>query len=459
MRNNNIILKTDSYKLTHWKQYPDNTQNVYSYFESRVGAKFKETVFFGLQYFMKEYLEGNVITLDNIKEAKAFTDQHLGPGLFNEEGWIYVLHTYKGKLPVRICAVPEGMPVPESNVLMTIENTDPNCCWLTNYLETLLVQVWYPSTVATLSRENKKNILKYLEETGTLKLIDFKLHDFGYRGVSCDEQASLGSASHLVNFKGTDTLAGILMAQQYYNTKEMVGFSIPASEHSTITSWGKDHENDAMRNMLDKYPSGMIACVSDSWDIFNACSNIWGKELKDKVIARNGILVIRPDSGNPPYIVPKVINLLGEKFGFNINQKGYKVLHDKVRVIQGDGINYEMIPQILYAMKDERLSADNIAFGSGGGLLQHVNRDTQRFAFKCSSVIVNGEQRNVYKQPLTDNTKNSKQGRLALINDNGTITTVQSNGINNKDILQPVFENGKIIKNITFEEVRNNASI
>jgi nicotinamide phosphoribosyltransferase len=446
MRNNNIILKTDSYKLTHWKQYPENTQNVYSYFESRIGAKFKETVFFGLQYFLKEYLEGTVITLNKIQEAKRFTDQHLGPGLFNENGWKYILDTYKGKLPVKICAVAEGTPVPESNVLMTIENTDPKCFWLTNYLETLLVQTWYPCTISTLSRENKKNIIRYLEETGDPKLIDFKLHDFGYRGVSSDEQAAIGAASHLVNFKGTDTLAGILMAQQYYNTKDMVGFSVPASEHSTITSWGRDHEADAMRNMLEKYPNGLVACVSDSWDIFNACSNIWGTELKDMVLNRNGTLVVRPDSGDPIKVVSQVIELLGEKFGFNTNKKGYKVLNDKIRVIQGDGINYEMIPNILEEMKYRKLSADNITFGSGGGLLQQVNRDTQRFAFKCSSVIVNGEQRNVYKQPLTDSTKNSKQGRLMLIKGSNGFETVQENTIcNYSNILYPVFENGKLI--------------
>lgn len=313
---------------------------------------------------------------------------------------------------------------------------------------------------SNIIKRKQKNILKYLDETGDPKLIDFKLHDFGYRGVSSDESAALGSASHLVNFKGTDTLAGILMAQKYYNTKEMVGFSIPASEHSTITSWGKDHEADAMKNMLEQYSSGLVACVSDSWDIFNACSNIWGGELKEKILARDGCLVVRPDSGNPIEIVPQVINLLGEKFGFIINTKGYKVLNEKVRVIQGDGINYEMIPLILEKMKNMKLSADNIAFGSGGGLLQQVNRDTQRFAFKCSSVVVNNKQRNVYKQPLTDTTKNSKQGRLMLIKgSNGFETKIQDTMCNYYNILQPVFENGKLIKNITFESVRNNSKI
>jgi nicotinamide phosphoribosyltransferase len=163
---------------------------------------------------------------------------------------------------------------------MTVENTDPKLFWLTNYLETLLVQVWYPSTVATQSFAMKKLLLEYLHETGDPLLIDFKLHDFGYRGVTCPEQAAIGAASHLVNFQGTDTIAGLELLGEYYD-EFCAGFSIPASEHSTITSWGKEHEVDACRNMLTQYPEGYVACVSDSYDIFNCCENIWGGELRE----------------------------------------------------------------------------------------------------------------------------------------------------------------------------------
>ena len=192
----NLILKTDSYKLSHYVQYPAGTENVFSYFESRDGAKFKETVFFGLQAFIKKHLIGAVITKEKVEQAKAFSDAHVGPGIFNYEGWMYIVEKHGGKLPIRIKAVAEGTAVTTSNVLMTVESTDKKCYWLPNYLETLLVQVWYPSTVATLSRDNKKNILKYLVETGDPAGIAFKCHDFGYRGVSSDESAQFGGGAH-----------------------------------------------------------------------------------------------------------------------------------------------------------------------------------------------------------------------------------------------------------------------
>lgn len=452
----NIITLTDSYKFSHAAQYPKGTTSVYSYFESRVGARFKETVFFGLQYFLKEYLEGQVVTKEKIDQAQKLVDAHVGPGIFNRAGWEYILEKHGGRLPVRIRAVPEGTVVPESNVLMTVENTDPKLHWLTNYLETLLVQVWYPSTVASQSRAMKQTILEYLEKTGDPSLINFKLHDFGFRGVSSVESAGLGAAAHLVNFMGTDTVAGLELAQDYYYGG-MVGFSIPASEHSTITSWGKEGEADAMRNMLETYPKGLVACVSDSWDIFKAAADIWGARLKDSVLAREGTLVVRPDSGDPMMVIPTVMQILAEKFGATKNEKGYMVLNPKVRMIQGDGVDVETLPEMLDAVKGAGFSIDNIAFGSGGGLLQKVNRDTQRFAFKCAQVTVKGEDRDVFKQPATDPTKNSKSGRLYLVKEPTGFATVHRT--NMPDVLQTVFENGKVTYEQTFEQVRARAAI
>jgi nicotinamide phosphoribosyltransferase len=457
---NNIALITDSYKLSHHKQYPLGTTNIYSYFESRNGAKYNNTVFFGLQYILKEYCVGVVMTKEKLEQAKKLADAHVGPGIFNYDGWLYIIEKHGGKLPLRIKAVPEGTPVSVSNIMMSVECTDPKCFWLTNYIETLLVQVWYPSAIATLSRENKKVILKYLEETGTPEAINFKLHDFGFRGVSSVEQAGLGAAAHLVNFMGTDTIQGITMLEDYYGATEMPGFSIPASEHSTITSWSRAGEVEAMRNMLIQYPKGLVACVSDSWDIINACANLWGDELKDLVLAREGTLVIRPDSGDPIKLIPEIIGILGDKFGLTRNSKGYLVLNDKVRVIQGDGITSETIPLILEAIKKAGYSADNLAFGSGGGLLQMVTRDTQCNAFKCSEAVINGEHREVYKQPITDGSKTSKKGRLALINEDGVWKTINGKDLNGrKDYLETVFENGELVKEYNLSEVRKNAEI
>lgn len=456
---NNIILLTDSYKLTHWVQYPPNTQSIYSYFESRVGARYPYTVFFGLQYFLKKYLEGRVVTTEGINQAKMFCNLHLGgrDNTFNEAGWQYIIDKRDGKLPIEIKAVPEGSVIPTSNVLMTIENTDPNCYWLTNYLETLLVQVWYPSTVATISRTVKEVIRAGLEKTGNISGLPFKLHDFGFRGASSVETAALGGLAHLTSFLGTDTVAAVGCGIQYYDSG-VCGISIPATEHSTITSWGKSKELDAYRNLLEKYPTGLIACVSDSYDINNACSNLWGRDLKDHVLNRDGCLVVRPDSGD---VIPMVLNVLyrlGEAFGTYTNEKGYRTLNDKIRVIQGDGCTPETIKKIIDAMIQNGWSIDNIAFGMGGGLLQKLDRDTQRFAFKCSAVQINGQWKDVYKQPASDPSKNSKRGKLKLINDFGNYETIPAED-NTRDELRTVFKNGELTQLDCFDAICKRARL
>lgn len=466
----NVVTLTDSYKFTHAKQYPPGAEKVFSYFESRVGATYSETVFFGLQAILKEHLVGVVVTDADVDKAKALCDAHIGPGAFNEAGWRHVVADHGGKLPIRIRAVPEGTVVPTGNVMMTVENTCPKCWWVTNYFETLLVQVWYPSTVATQSRAMKKTLLKSLEETGTPADIGFKLHDFGYRGSTSVESAGLGGAAHLVNFMGTDTVRGLEVVMAFYPSVDaegrlkMPGFSIPASEHSTITAWGLENEEAAMANMLEQYPTGPVACVSDSRDIYVASHDIWGGSLRDKVLERDGVLVVRPDSGDPIDVVPKVMQILADKFGCEMNAKGYKVLNPKVRMIQGDGITAESLGDILEAVKQAGFSTDNIAFGSGGGLLQKLDRDTQAVAFKCSAVKVNGEWRDVWKAPATDPMKNSKRGRLTLyrLND-GTyqtdlddLFTLKGKGV---DVMQTVFENGELLVDHTFDEVRARAEL
>lgn len=459
----NIILLTDSYKLSHYKQYPQGTEKVYSYFESRNGAQFDKTIFFGLQYFLKRYLQGEIVTRDAISQAEGIARKHMGnvDGAFNKEGWEYIRENHRGCLPIRIRAVPEGTPVGVSNVLMTIENTDPKCYWLPNYLETLLVQVWYPCTVATISNHVRGVIKAGLEKTGTPALLPFKLHDFGFRGVSSVESAGIGGLAHLVNFMGTDTIAALGTGIEYYDAG-IAGFSIPASEHSTITSWGETHEVDAFRNMLRQYPDGLVACVSDSFDINRACSELWGKELKEEVLNRNGCLVVRPDSGE---IIPMVLNVLsrlGDAFGTYMNEKGYRVLNDKVRVIQGDGCTPETIEQVINAMIASGWSIDNIAFGMGGGLLQKVNRDTQRFAFKCSSIQNLGRELDVFKKPVSDPLKNSKGGRVILVRKKGTgeLNTIREenfSGHSCEHAMRTVFENGEVLVNDTFDQVKKRA--
>lgn len=455
----NLVLQTDSYKFTHWKQYPPGTERVYSYLESR-GGMFRQTVFFGLQYYLERYVQGSVINEADVIEAQRFVDQHLGPGMFNTEGWMYIVRNHGGRLPIEIKSVDEGSIVEVQNVLMTVENTDPLCYWLPNYLETLLLKVWYPITVATLSRGIRRVFLSALERSGDPTLIDFKLHDFGYRGVSSEETAAIGAAAHLINFKGTDTVAGIRLLQKYYGSTAMEGFSVPAAEHSTITAWGRENEVRAYENMLMQFPSGIVAVVSDSYNVYDAVEKLWGELLHDKVLQREGTLVVRPDSGNPRETVLKVLEILGEKFGHQTNAKGYRVLNPKVRLIQGDGVNYWTIQDTLTAMNRAGWSADNITFGMGGALLQQLNRDTQKFAFKTSSVVVNGKDRDVFKDPVEGHDKASKRGRLALVVENGRWKTQpsQRETIDPKDQLKLVFRNGEVLKTHSVAEIRERAN-
>ncbi len=451
----NILLCTDGYKPSHWRQYPPGATRVFSFLESR-GGRFPEVTFFGLQYHLS-LIKGVVVTEEKIVEARAFFAEYFGDStIFNEAGWRHILETHGGRLPILVKAVPEGTVVPISNVLMTIENTDPEVPWLTNYLETLLSMVWYSTTVATQSREMRKRILAFLEKTGDPALIDFKLHDFGYRGSTSHESSGIGGAAHLVSFKGSDTLSAILLARRIYGER-MAGFSIPAAEHSTITSWGREHELDAYRNMLEKFPTGLVAVVSDSYDVFKACEELWGRELREMVLARDGVLVVRPDSGHPPTIVVEVLEVLGRAFGASRNAKGYKVLDPHVRVIQGDGIDYAMVGLILEAMVRAGWSADNIAFGSGGGLLQKMDRDTQKFAIKCSAIEVNGAWRPVMKDPVTDPGKRSKAGRLMLVRDAQGFRTVPEGESDLPNLLEPVFRNGEVLRTQTLSDIRRRA--
>jgi nicotinamide phosphoribosyltransferase len=449
----NIILNTDSYKVSMFKQYPVGTTGVYSYIESR-GGRYDQTVFFGLQAFIKEYLL-EPITQSDIDAAATILETHGEP--FNRAGWQYILDNHNGYLPLVIKAVPEGSVVPVKNVLATVENTDPNCFWLTTYLETALLRaVWYGTTVASQSYAIKQVILDYLEKTGDPSTIDFKLHDFGARGVSSMESAGIGGAAHLVNFMGTDTITGVLYAREYYNAG-IAGFSIPAAEHSTITSWGREGEVDAYRNMLTQFakPGSIVAVVSDSYDVFNAASSLWGEELRQQVIDSGATIVIRPDSGDPVAVNKQLVEILGAKFGYTTNEKGFKVLNN-VRLIQGDGVNELAIRSILGAFMAMGWSADNIAFGMGGALLQQVDRDTQKFAMKCSSICIGGKWTDVQKDPVTDSGKKSKAGRVTLYKSrDGEFYS----GVEDwpKSALEIVYVDGHLNKEYTFDEVRANA--
>lgn len=450
----------DSYKGSHYKQYPKGAETVYSYIESR-GGEYDEVMFFGLQMFVQEYLSKPISRAD-INEAKEVFGLHGIP--FNEDGWFHILREHEGYLPIEIRAVREGSVIPVKNVLCTVHNTDSAVPWLTSYVETMLLRaVWYPTTVATNSRECRKVIKAYMEETAdNLDGLNFKLHDFGARGVSSGESAAIGGLAHLATgWQGSDTLEAIMAGRKYYS-EPMAGFSIPAAEHSTITSWGRDSESEAYENMLEQFPTGLVAVVSDSYDLFSAIDNIWGETLKDKIIEREGTLVIRPDSGDPKTIVMETFKHLFERFGYTINTKGYKILPHYIRVIQGDGVNIQAIEDILEAMAIEGISADNIAFGMGGELLQKLNRDDQRFAMKASHIIVNGLGRDVFKDPITDRGKTSKKGILDLVREDGEYKTL---GLEDSwdggyaSELLTYYYNGTVITDQTLAEIRQRCEL
>ena len=774
-----IVIDTDSYKSSHFLQYPVGTTNMFDYFESR-GGSYSHTLFYGLQMLIKKYLT-TPITKEMVDEARDFITAHGEP--FPYEGWMHIVNDLDGKLPIRIRAVPEGTLVPVSNALYTVEATDPQVYWVVSWLETMLVRLWYPCTVATRSYFIKKMIMESLMRTADDpdNEINFKLHDFGARGSTSRESAEIGGSAHLVNFMGSDTLIGIWGAYKYYN-EPMAAFSIPAcydsdteiltttgwkyfnnldkddvvaqynenqtidfcnpekiivssfngkminftsnsntagvdllvtpnhrmiresvktgeievqtankaifsnrnkwlqggkhflrgsklspleklniafqadgsypsrkdaykanqirfsklkkerkitrltniledipsveysisnvrnndinsgksfwvnglvkplsktfswinlssrslewcqdfieelsywdstrkgqniiyssieeynadmvqavailagyrasiktvldsridhqrkilyqvnicktknfrlgtfinkkeldyegkiycvtvpsgmvvvrrngfvsisgnSEHSTITSWGRENEAEAYRNMLKQFahPGALVAIVSDSYDLYNAITNIWGEELRQEVIDSGATIIIRPDSGNPPEVVLKSLQLLEEKFGSTINRKGYRVINN-VRVIQGDGINEDSIREILNVVMDAGFSTSNINFGMGGGLLQQLDRDTAKFAFKCSEVTVNGEHRDVYKDPATDSGKRSKPGRLDLVRTGAvgfdTIRIPSNNESVEDSALVTVYENGELLVEDTFAEIRKRA--
>ncbi|WOO88620.1 nicotinate phosphoribosyltransferase [Mollicutes bacterium LVI A0078] len=468
----NIILMSDSYKYSQWKQYPNGATKMFSYLEARGGetGKYSQNItqFFGLSYYIKRYLNAT-ITSDMVEEAEMIITSHGLP--FNKQGWMRVVEVHDGKLPLKIRAVAEGSVVERRNVLMTIESTDPELFWLVGWAETLLMKIWYPTTVATLGYNIKQLITSFMEKTAdTNDKVPFMLHDFGYRGVASEEQAGIGGMSHLVNFMGTDTVAALMYARKYYGA-DMPGFSIPASEHSTITSWGAGsvNERNGFINMIDQFgkTSDIYACVSDSWDFYSAI-NTW-IELKDQVINAGGQLVIRPDSGDALTNVMYALRNLSseEAYGYTVNSKGYKVLNN-VAIIQGDGVSSDLIYDILSAMENEGFSAQNIAFGMGGALLQgnyesSINRDTHKFAIKCSAIEIDGKTQVVYKDPITDKGKSSKRGYLDLKRIDDNYITVEYDHYPTAEELADsqlvtYFENGEIVKSYLFDEVKSNAN-
>ena len=456
----NLILDVDSYKVTHFNQYPQNTKKLYAYIEAR-NLNSEELIFFGLQAFIKKYLL-NPITQDDIDEAEKFLLSHIG--VFNRDDWEYILNEHGGFLPIEIKSLDEGTVTNKKIPLLDITNTDEKVPWLVTYIETALLRsLWYPSSVATISREIKKIIFRYLDDTCTNfdDQLPFKLHDFGARGVSSYESSRIGGAAHLLNFLGSDTVEGAMFLKDYYDGTD-ISYSIPASEHSTITAWGKDNENKAHENIINQFllEGKVIASVIDSYNTFETASKTISSELKEKIINSKGTLVVRPDSGKLPDTIIELLNTLSseENFGYTLNSKGYKELPSYIRVIQGDGVDKNSIEDILISMKENNYSAANITFGMGGALLQKLDRDTYSFAMKVSAIHDGNTWKDVYKEPSNDKTKNSRRGRFAIVQ-NDELEVVDLEKLNQTNLLKTRYKDGKLYNETDLKVIRNKVEI
>jgi nicotinamide phosphoribosyltransferase len=458
----NPILATDSYKHSHFLQYPPETRAMSAYIEARRNIFSDRVLFLGLQPFLMDYLS-RPITMADIEEAEAITRAHGEP--FNRPGWERILRVHGGYLPLSISALPEGMVVPTGVPLVQVESTDPELPWLTTFIETALLRaIWYPSTVATISWRCRAIIRAGLIKTSdhVEAQLPFKLHDFGARGVSSGESAGLGGMAHLVSFMGTDTMEGLMAARRYYGA-DMAGYSIPAAEHSTITAWGRNRERDAYANMLARFEGdgALVAVVSDSYDLDAAVNGLWGDVLRDAVLAHRGTLVIRPDSGDPVETPLRVLESLWSIFGGHVNAKGFRVLDDHVRVIQGDGMSPVTITRLIDRLVEAGFALDNIAFGMGGGLLQSVNRDTLAFAMKADAMRDDaGVWHDIAKNPVTDPGKRSKPGRQAVVMEGGVPCAVRLDDLGGRDnLLCEVWRDGRLLTQHDFEAVRERSRL
>lgn len=411
---------TDSYKSNHYLQYPAVTAMVaYGEFRGPYEKDSTDTrmVFYGMRHLIENYIAVRW-TVEDVARVEAFYATHSAgatPMSFPKELFLKFIAENDGYLPITIQALPEGTVVNARTPVYQLTATG-EYARLATYLETLLTQVWYPTTVATLSRRARQLIADAFAtsvDADSMFLLDSRLHDFGFRGCTSVEQSVIGGTAHLLNFNGTDTLAAAFHAQYVLNGGKPVGFSVPASEHSVMTSWPTEEE--AMRHMISTFggPGAVFSIVMDSYDYENALYNVLPK-VAAQHLAKGGVMVLRPDSGDPVKCVLQALDACEKAFGVTVNSKGYKVINAS-GVLQGDGINIGTIKTILAAVLEAGYSAQCVCFGMGGGLLQKVNRDTMAFATKLSHIVTpDGAEVDIMKRPKTDGGKISFPGRLQV---------------------------------------------
>jgi nicotinamide phosphoribosyltransferase len=473
-------LLIDGYKLAHRAQYPTGTTKVYSNWtprDSRIHGV-RKVVNFGTQYFLQKYLKEGFgqwffgADIDRICERhQRRVDGYLGPNNVGVDH-LRALHSL-GYLPLEFRALPEGLEVPLRVPMLTVENTHPDFFWLTNYIESLMSCVlWLPSTSATLALRLRRLMDAAALRTGSpLDFVQWQGHDFSFRGMGGPDAAAISGAGHLLAFSGTDTLPALDLIEQYYGelpAEYLVGGSVPATEHSVMSAGGELSELETFARLLDIYPSGVVAVVSDTWDLWNVLTNIL-PQLKTRIMERSGKLVIRPDSGNPAEILcgepgasgPRgrgVIGLLWDVFGGTVTSTGHKLLDSHIGAIYGDAINYDRADEITSRLAAQGFASASVVFGVGSYTYQYNTRDTFGFAMKATWAEVNGVGRDLFKKPITDSgVKPSAKGRLAVLQTAiGELYLVnQATAAQECDsLLKPVFRDGKFLRHESFDVIR-----
>lgn len=494
------LTHTDAYKLDHRRQYPVGTTGVLSNYTNRKSRieRVEGVIHFGLQAFLVSWAGDAWEPFFQASEDEVadlyheFVSTVLGEAAADEIGvdHIRALHQL-GYLPLRFRGLPEGTLVPLRVPSFTIENTRPEFYWLVNYIETVLSSyVWQPSTSATTAFYFRELLDKWaVKTTGSTAGVEWQGHDFSFRGMPGEEAAAASAAGHLLNFMGSDSLSAInYVDANYYGQNGQVLGSVPATEHSVMCAGGNDEGEEELtyKRVLDLYPEGIVSVVSDTWDLWNVLTNIL-PDIKPQIMQRDGKLVIRPDSGDPVDILtgtenflergdyaeapgwdkatPEkkgVIELLWDVFGGTVNEQGYKVLDSHIGAIYGDSINYERAEQIFERLEAKGFASTNIVLGVGSYTYQYVTRDTFSSAIKATWVEINGEGKEIYKDPITDSgMKKSAKGRIAVWEDvDGTLTLADGaegralEGTD-RDLLKTIWEDGVFVEApATFEHVR-----
>jgi|TARA_R110001632_G_scaffold60284_3_gene146400 nicotinamide phosphoribosyltransferase len=486
----NPLMSIDFYKADHRRQYPEGTEYVYANFTPRssrlanlLEGYDERVVVIGIQAYIKRILidQWNQEFFAKPKQEvvskyKRRMDTSLGEGAVPIEH-IEALHDL-GYLPLKIKSLPEGSRVNIRVPMFTVVNTLPEFFWLTNYIETSIsAEIWKPCTTATIAYEYKRLLTDYAVQTGApLDFIPVQAHDFSSRGMSGMLDAAASGIGHLANFIGTDTVAAIDYAEDYYGIDGVVGVSVPATEHSVMCMGEKDNEIDTFKRLInDLYPSGVVSIVSDTWDFWKVISE-YTKVLKQDILNRqpNAIglakVVFRPDSGDPVKVIcgdadatpgtPEfkgAAECLWDIFSGTTTDNGYKLLNERVGLIYGDSITLQRAQAILKGLKAKGFASTNIVFGIGSYTYQHLTRDTFGFAIKATWGQVNGQGREIFKDPITD--KGDKKSAAGLLRieetENGfELFDRQTPEQEQQGALDIVFENGKIIKETSFADIK-----